>query len=429
MVGRLLACVVLVVCACGDDDGPSGLRDAGGDAASDATAACVGPAAPPSCTATAAPTTPATSSAQCNPLTQTGCAASEKCTWITDQTTPQRIGHIGCTPTGTVETGCACTTGLPGSTGYDDCQKGSICQQGVCKQICDNQGGSPQCDASFACVTYAGLFSTGGGPAAAGACTRTCDPLADNDFLGSGSRPGCLCGSGDGCYGFPSFGTWPVTAFTCTPEINSSLTLVHRSRCDSTTGCAPNGTFFINSCSQGYLPLLREESGITTVICVALCKPLTCYAGNCGTDNADRLGAAPHRCTTADRRGSFDTSLAGEHCAHLWMFELTDSGPLLPSAHSDSLGFCYDHSKYRYDSNNDGQITTADQTLPPCAVLQAGYGSGSDPSQPQSYFGAADLGCVPSSSLPAAAPPADSSRRPLDVRLPRAISAGGPLAR
>ena len=40
----------------------------------------------------------------CNPLTQAGCAAGEKCTWLLDALTPpQYVGHIGCAPDGTGE--------------------------------------------------------------------------------------------------------------------------------------------------------------------------------------------------------------------------------------------------------------------------------------------------------------------------------------
>ena len=44
------------------------------------------------------------------------------------------------------------------------------------------------------------------------------------------------------------------------------------------------------------------------------------------------------------------------------------SGTLLRSSYSDTLGFCFDHSKYRYDSNGDGQVTSADLTLPACRI-------------------------------------------------------------
>ncbi|HSN24970.1 MAG TPA: hypothetical protein VLT45_01760, partial [Kofleriaceae bacterium] len=49
-----------------------------------------------------APTTTDSGPTGCSPLTQTGCQANEKCTWVIDQTAPAYIGHIGCVPaTGT----------------------------------------------------------------------------------------------------------------------------------------------------------------------------------------------------------------------------------------------------------------------------------------------------------------------------------------
>src|SRR5262244_3631108 len=58
---------------------------------------------------------------QCNPLTQAGCAAGEKCTWLLDALMPQYVGHIGCVPDGTANVGEACIYGAPGVTGYDGC--------------------------------------------------------------------------------------------------------------------------------------------------------------------------------------------------------------------------------------------------------------------------------------------------------------------
>src|SRR4051794_5833132 len=68
----------------------------------------------------------------CNVLTQTGCNAGEKCTWIHDQTTPTPLGHIGCTADGTVAAGAACTYGADGPTGFDNCTKGNVCVSGKC---------------------------------------------------------------------------------------------------------------------------------------------------------------------------------------------------------------------------------------------------------------------------------------------------------
>ena len=220
-------------------------------------------------------------------------------------------------------------------------------------QLCDQQGGLPDCDDVHVCVTEPDLFRLGEtAPAAAGVCDLACDPLTDNDFDGSGSasdKTTMTCGSDTtlGCYGYPSFGTAPKTGWSCMAERNPTANLRHRVQCTQPTGCTnPDPTIHINSCSQGYLPLLRESSTVSTAICVALCKPKNCYAGNCGTNDENRLGEAPHRCNTIDRVGTFDTSPGGEHCTFMWYFELAVDGQFLRSPSSDTLGFCHDHAKY-----------------------------------------------------------------------------------
>lgn len=360
----------------------------------------------------------------CNPLTQAGCATGEKCTWLMDAMMPQYVGHIGCAPDGTANVGDSCMYGAPGASGYDNCKKGSICGNyrggtGTCKTICDQQGGTPMCDAQHVCVTYSGLFSTGDTtPAAGGVCDLACNPLGDNDFDGSaaGSTKGSnTCGSAAsvGCYGYPSYGTPPATGWSCTNDINfdqsQPVGLRHRVECTEANNCAdPGPQIYVNSCNQGYLPLLYEETGSTAVICVATCKPMNCYQGNCGTNNENRLGAAPHRCNSADRVGSFNTAQGGEHCEFLWRREVDDSGNFLESPTSDTVGFCIDHSKYKYDSDADNQPDTA---LPACATLPDGFGSGD-------AFGAADLGCVDSTHAGATATGKALTHRTFDTLRP-----------
>jgi len=342
----------------------------------------------------------------CNPLTQAGCAGGDKCTWIMRDGDSGLEGHVGCAPAGHAAPGDACSYS---SEGYDTCMRGLVCDApragtGTCKRICDQQGSEPACDGDHACVESPNLFRCAGTrPAVAGVCDPACDPLADNDFDGSGSafaRSGSGCGSDStvGCYGYPSFGAPPRTAWACVPEHNPGERLHHRTACSVATGCADENEsgateILRSSCSQGYLPLMYEATGATTVICVALCKPTNCFAGNCGTDDVDRLGEAPHRCSNADRMGTFDTTAPGEHCQYLWIREVDVDGAFLRSPTSDAVGVCVDHSKYRYDSNSDGIPDTA---LPPCAALSDGFGSGSDRADPLTYFGAADLGCVDS---------------------------------
>jgi hypothetical protein len=139
-----------------------------------------------------------------------------------------------------------------------------------------------------------------------------------------------------------------------------------------------------------------------------MCKPLSCYdgsGGHCGTVNdLPRLGMAGNACNGQDRVGTFSLQgdsgnpnydrPNGEQCEFLWRREIDPmTGDYLPSETKDTVGFCFDHNQYDYDSNMDNMVDT---TLPPCALLVQGFGSGSDPTKPLEYWGAADLGCVTS---------------------------------
>ena len=391
----------------------------------------------------------------CNPLTQAGCAAGEKCTWLVDALMPQYVGHVGCAPDGTANVGDACMYGAAGTTGYDNCKAGSVCSHytsmtpGVCKQLCDQQGGMPACDSEHVCVTYASLFETGDStPNAAGVCDLACDPLLDNDFDGSGQvlqgagkvRRAMKCGTDPkvGCYGFQSGGTPPATGWSCTNDFNYDTAqptgLRHRVQCTATNTCTVPGQSYgyTNSCNQGYLPLLHESSMVSTTICVALCRPLDCYSGNCGANNVNRQGSANDGCRSSDRvsaTGTFDNANdanGGEHCTYDWLFEIDQQGNFLRSPTSDTVGFCYNHKVFKYDSNGDN---TADLELPSCGMLgsgNGGSGGGSDASMPLTYWTALDLGCVSSAYLPVMA--AGKSRIPdrlLEMRkqmdLPRAL--------
>ncbi len=402
------ALLVGLLVACGGDDGPDGkvvLPDGGSNV-------------------------PMT----CNPLTQAGCGTGEKCTWLLDALMPQYVGHVGCAPDGTAAIGDACMYGEPGAAGFDGCVKGAVCGNyrggaGVCKQICDQQGGTPTCDDAHVCVTYSRLFSSDSTqPAAAGVCDLRCDPLNDNDFDGSADtltgagsqRRANICGTDPnvGCYGSPR-DTPPGTGWSCTGDINSEtaqpIGLRHRVQCVDSNMCSDAGTSYINSCTQGDLPRLRESSFVSEAVCVALCKPATCYSGNCGSNNVNRHGVANDSCRDADRvaatgkefglfNGGSNDPDGGEHCAHSWIFEINDQNELIESQTSDTVGFCYNHEVYRWDSDNNGMISETDQSYPNCARLGSGFGSanytGSDGAI---AFGALDFGCVPTDFIPMAA--------------------------
>jgi hypothetical protein len=343
---------LLAAVACGDD-GPVVVRDAGvGDAPSDV------PAGP------------------CSPTLQTGCADGEKCAWLIDE---NAVWSAVCQPAGAAVIGEPCTYGTLAAP-QDSCVAGAICTNRHCAAICP-LGNTPgtACPGTQFCNDRPSLFQNGNAAAFAGVCEQACEPLADNDFDGDEvtlSKSGTACGAGPNrsCGGFASPGRVP-TRFTCTNEIDYPARLVNRS--------PVTAPFDASSCSQGYLPLLFESTGSSTIVCTALCKPLNCYSGSCGSNDDNRLGQAPHRCNAVDRRGTFDTSPGAEHCQFWWRTEI--GGDLfLPSAFTDSLGFCVDHSKY---------TDAMGAALPACASLPDGFGAAGS-------LGAADLGCVDSSRLP-----------------------------
>ena len=155
---------------------------------------------------------------------------------------------------------------------------------------------------------------------------------------------------------------------------------------------APNQQF-LNSCAPGYtIAFASDAFGSNNVDCYAFCKPGEAYLNNPGTQGPN--GVSPHGCNTTDALGAFgavptavNNGTNGEHCMYSWFFEIDNTtGAHLPSPTSNTVGICWDHSKYRYDSNGDGQVTAADANLPACTSLPLTSGSGG--------LTAGDLGCV-----------------------------------
>jgi hypothetical protein len=175
---------------------------------------------------------------------------------------------------------------------------------------------------------------------------------------------------------------------------------------------------YSNGCAEGYEPLLNDASlGTTYVVCVAFCVPADCYAGsgNCGSDGLADEGAAPHQCLPQDIRIDPSYTLPDpslNSCLYSWVFEQQSDGDLVPSPTSNTVGFCVDHSLYRYDSNGNDMIDEGDATWPACDDLPGGSGSA---------VNAAAFGCISTvtaqalGSLPRAAPVIDMPRVPRHV--------------
>jgi hypothetical protein len=378
----------------------------------------------------------------CNPLTQTGCAAAEKCTWIIDMDDPNFAGHVGCAPDGTMQTGSTCTRNPPGPTGYDDCAKGNYCfgpnagGMGTCKLICDEAGGAPMCPAKYGCVPYQEIFQMGTNPATAGVCEPTCDPLNDNNFLGSaGTKTGSACSATRGCTGFPpDFSTSAPTVFTCSPIANP--TRIHRSPCDGTvhtgdaTSCLDMGKYiYPNSCASGYQPLINDAEGSMQQDCVAMCAAQDCYNAGSGTCPGSAFaggtsGGVSHTCYDGVAGKPNDIAVdptatnylapsaaGGDVCNYLWNLEFDASGMFVRSATSDTLGLCIHRELYYYDSNGDGMVTTTPGTdipWPACGTITSlnsgsngAAGSCPTPKYPTGTVCCVENGCLGADGTPA----------------------------
>ena len=241
----------------------------------------------------------------CNVLADTGCQATEKCTWVIDLFTGNdATGRVACAPAGTVALNGSCMIGTGGmmATGSDNCAKGLYCNTGVCKKVCDPNGGEPVCGTNLACATYNNTFSNQGEAAKAGVCDPTCDPLR-NTVDGSGEAnckgmldttitnvPGLATGyPSRGCYGFWTDGgksRWSCAGSGAKEGIQYFVL---------------GARIFINSCAPGFFPGLSAGTGTMKAICSALCNPADTYMGNVANQGGLKITGVPSTC--GDRQG------------------------------------------------------------------------------------------------------------------------------
>jgi len=95
--------------------------------------------------------------------------------------------------------------------------------------------------------------------------------------------------------------------------------------------------------------------------CGALCDPSDVTST---TNMADEGGAAPYTCESKGASPP-DSAIAGESCRYYWAREPFDT----LSPYSNSVGFCWKHAIYMYDSNGD---MTPDAPFPRCITLTTG---------------------------------------------------------
>lgn len=285
----------------------------------------------------------------CNPVAQTGCSAGKKCTWIRTSSSTS-TGALGCAPAGTVDVGGTCQYGADGAmTGYDNCRGGQAClapmtsaAQGTCEKVCDSSNNlSCTPSSQWACETYSGYFANSGSPASAGLCQAQCNPLTQARLTDGAAA----CGSPDpanptrGCYGMPGSGTGQSSVFTCAAAGPSNMT----------EGVVVSGVVYLNSCAPGYMPLLRQSTGSSNVICSAFCSP----SATSLQSHPSPGGLAPDSCQ-AKGGGATD------ECRFWWWIE-APGAPV--SSWSNGLGFCLNYPNYTYPTGG------GNQTYPSCTTL------------------------------------------------------------
>lgn len=249
----LLCTGSLVLAACGGDDEPPDVADAS--------------------TADSGPT------GTCNPVTQSGCDAGEKCAHIVERaddpetSADEFLGRTACVPDGDKQAGEECSTGEAGPMGYDDCAAGYACN-GTCVAICD----VPQqmgCEAtSGTCVLYEHNFGDVGDGTTVGLCAPSCDVVTQtmNDDAGDPSETECpdaTLPNGD------------VREGACYLQVGLAVT-----SCATTPGGAAGATqgkpcfgpesapdrCYLNGCAGGYIdwwidPTMSQPRALCTAYC------------------------------------------------------------------------------------------------------------------------------------------------------------------
>lgn len=223
--------------------------------------------------------------AACNPVTQAGCEAGQKCAQLVASDEPF-LASTACVPDGTVTDGGACMRGEAGPNGYDDCVAGYDCLRGECVQICTSAGGDtcratpdPGFGEGSYCTLYADLFSD-----EIGLCVPGCNPT--DDAIVTDNVVNAKCGEGNGCYLNIGRG---VAACAGTPE--GAVGVAQNEDCYGPAA----GSCYLNGCDSGYSPILPNAVGeaATTNTCSRYCTPVDTFIGS----NADADGAAS-KCET-----------------------------------------------------------------------------------------------------------------------------------
>lgn len=232
----------------------------------------------------------------CDPMSQDGCEAGEKCAQLAIDNDPF-LARTGCVPDGAVPLGGACLSGDATVSGsFSNCIGGTECINETCREICTTEPDSCRSvDDSFGsgedCAFHAGYFSDVLG---VGLCVSACDP--SDDSLVDGELVNASCNEGDVC-----------TLTGCARAIPEAQEATQNRDCHGTLGGC-----FENGCASGFTPQLPNSPDDTTGrICARFCSPVNSHAsamdaieganGNCSAASLNELGGtngetSAHQC-------------------------------------------------------------------------------------------------------------------------------------
>ena len=253
--------------------------------------------------------------AACNPVTNQGCDAGEKCSWLVVSEDPF-LGRTDCVPDGTVAVGGECTEGTPGeTTGYDDCAAKGLCLNGTCRAICTIDPDT--CGDGFACSSYTNTFSDDPNENL-GVCDPTCDPVAQDC---EDTTQGCYLQLFNG-------------KATCAAPAPGAEEITQGMVCDN-----DGSRCYLNGCAIGYGGFLYNGMNMPRK-CTAFCSPVETYiddpdGGGTGTAHpgSDANGAPPADCSAT-------RIMATGHQCRFFQSYFVDMNFNYLDYISDTYGFC-----------------------------------------------------------------------------------------
>jgi len=198
---------------------------------------------------------------------------------------------------------------------YDDCRRGSLCANNVCKAFCNVSQGPDACGGpTYVCVNYAILPND----PELGLCDPTCDPVSQIRLSDGQS----WCGSTNTVQ----------PERTCVGQPNGPFFCANTVDVNALHGTLINPPY-LNGCAAGFMPYMPDPNMSGGAICAAMCRPQeTSMVMPAGAQGQPGSGY------TCPDRGAFNAE-----CRFVSMIQdMSQPG----FGDHDEVGFCLDYQNY-----------------------------------------------------------------------------------